>query len=367
MAWEHFPVVRGQRLTAAMLNELRYAAAERSIPVPAAIARGAGQSEMAGFLGTLMTNIKNGAGLFGYWQYWNSPSDFQWVYYHGSRATGGGWKNIFEAALGEGVTDWRHSISRGRRISAEALNDIYLVLDKLRIRRRSGVEQPRVHIGRMGTTGWRPLTLAGWTSAKDGAWSIAAMDYGGAYNLPINPGTEWRTWFMRVSIGTTPTPNPTGYYGHANKHLALFTWHHTPPVSSAEDVPDPLVSNLWVNCTIVGNAYSPDSGYIGINRNLVVECRQSSSAPEAYSREWGSLVGSIDYSGQGNLVRVYQIPGGTDQLYFGCTVTTSSEQDLTESGTNLHHIQRQTGYAEEFITTNCWFSEWEMAYVKRTE
>jgi hypothetical protein len=369
MAWAYFPVERGYGTTEDRLNELRYAAAERSIAVPAALSRGQSSSKIISFVGSLMTNIKNASTGFGYWDHYNSASDFRWVNYWNS-ATSGDLKNIFEAALGAGVTDWRHSIARGDPTREDVLNDVYLVLDKYRIRSGVGAAQPRVYIGRQQISGIYPFTLAGWTSARDAAWSYAAMTYGGTYAPLRNqwPDYErWYTWFLHVADGYAMPPNPLGWIGSANKHLSDVAKYHAPPVSSVEDVPDPSVGNLYVNCDISGVAYASDGlGFRGINRTLVVELRQDGSAPGSYSRAWGTLVESHNYSGQATLARVYRFPGGTDKPYFGFTLTTSSEDGLTEAGTNLHLTQQQPSYVEEMLTGDCFHAEWEMAYVKMT-
>jgi len=132
MAWTHFPVARGQRLTAAMLNELRDAALERSITVPDAAFSGMGRTTLSNWLASLLSGIKDAAE-----NVYHLPNGYVDEFSDVWRLTAGATnlsatplprKNIFELALGVGITDWRHDLISGYRITEEGLNDIYSVL-----------------------------------------------------------------------------------------------------------------------------------------------------------------------------------------------------------------------------------------------
>ena len=137
MAWEHFPVARGQRLTAAMLNELRDAAQERELTVPAAVAAGDSTNTVSTFLSGLRTAIRNSLSQW-YHITWTSESSFS-VKALTAGASSAETKNVFELALGPGITNWRGSVNSGR-LTAEVLNDIYRVLDVLRVKAMSDVK-----------------------------------------------------------------------------------------------------------------------------------------------------------------------------------------------------------------------------------
>jgi len=132
MAWEHFPVERGQRLTAAMLNELRDAALERGITVPDPAFSEMGRTTLSNWLASLLSGIKDAAE-----NVYHLPDGYVDEFSDVWRLTAGATnlsatplprKNIFELALGDGITDWRHDLISGYRITEEGLNDIYSVL-----------------------------------------------------------------------------------------------------------------------------------------------------------------------------------------------------------------------------------------------
>jgi len=130
MAWTHFPVARGQRLTAAMLNELRDAIVERG---------GSIASFSTGQRFTSIQALRDACFSIGKTWYWiesytgetshsihrlttgaTNPSSFPYPD-----------KNIFELAFGDGSTSWRNH--GGQHLYAEDLNDIYRVLNVMRV------------------------------------------------------------------------------------------------------------------------------------------------------------------------------------------------------------------------------------------
>jgi len=135
MAWEHFPVARGQRLTAAMLNELRDAAQERGLTVPAAVAAGDSANAVSGFILSLRQQIETSVQNGWWWwvESWTDP--VTWSIWKLSLAETNAsafppLKNVFEAAFGAGHADWRREGTNP--LEAQELNDIYLVLKTLK-------------------------------------------------------------------------------------------------------------------------------------------------------------------------------------------------------------------------------------------
>jgi len=139
MAWEHFPVERGQRLTADMLNELRDAIVERG---------GSIASFSTGQRFTSIQALRNACFSSGKTWYWiesytgetshsihrlttgaTNPSSFPYPD-----------KNIFELAFGDDSTSWRNH--GGQHLYAEDLNDIYRVLNVMRVHGASYTDGP---------------------------------------------------------------------------------------------------------------------------------------------------------------------------------------------------------------------------------
>jgi hypothetical protein len=129
MAWEHFPVQSGQRLTAAMLNELRYAAQERGLPSSGLLAEpqsGWSETRAAAWLSDLRTCI-SGTTSTG-----NNFADLTWTSSSDASAPLYTMSSFLTKVFGQAA--WPHPLSRGTRISADALNDIYDALNELRFR-----------------------------------------------------------------------------------------------------------------------------------------------------------------------------------------------------------------------------------------
>jgi len=100
--------------TAEMLNELRYAAAERSIPVPAAVERGKSRAGAPEFPATMMTNVKQYSYSFGYGALF-IPHRLP----HGSAIPTSPPhrrpQEHFRGRPGSGITDWRYPVSAGKQ------------------------------------------------------------------------------------------------------------------------------------------------------------------------------------------------------------------------------------------------------------
>lgn len=135
MSWTIFPVERGQRITAAMLNELRDACDERGITVPSAFVAGHSTRSVGTALASLMANIKTSVGNgTGSWYWLQSYTDiYTWSQYQlTTGSTTSTKKNVFELAFGTSDTDWRQSAASGHVCTADLLNDIYSVLRVLK-------------------------------------------------------------------------------------------------------------------------------------------------------------------------------------------------------------------------------------------
>lgn len=140
MAWEHFPVARGQRLTADMLNELAIAWNERGGSVGSFTRGQRIKNAVSTFLSGLRTAIWNSLRIgYSYWYHitWTSESNFSFKLIT-SGASSAETQNVFELALGPGITNWRGDVYSDR-LTAEVLNDIYRVLDVLRVESMFGV------------------------------------------------------------------------------------------------------------------------------------------------------------------------------------------------------------------------------------
>lgn len=129
MAWQYFPVARGQMLTADMLNELRTAHNERGLAIGTIPwARGQSVRTLANFLGYLRTQITTNVGSYGYWD----GSDF-WTFTTDRTNAWFKLKNIFEYVFGAGVTNWPSAVPLASATGlVDALNHTYQVVDALR-------------------------------------------------------------------------------------------------------------------------------------------------------------------------------------------------------------------------------------------
>jgi len=187
MAWEHFPVERGQRLTAAMLNELRDAAQERGLTVPAAFAAGDSTNGVSGFITILRwrieTSVQNG---WWWWvESWTDP--VTWSIWKLSLAETDAsafppLKNVFEAAFGAGHTDWRKEGTNP--LEAQELNDIYLVLKKLKF-------IPAVEISGVPQPSWRERSV-GYDSPTTCSAVLTKLDAASFVSVPgFTPLPDW--------------------------------------------------------------------------------------------------------------------------------------------------------------------------------
>lgn len=134
MAWTYFPLSGNPQdfVPREPFNELVDAAIERelvssSYPKIATGQKGVRWSEIS----ALRVAIANGVSAW--WKVSWGTSSVTGVNYT-TGATSSGYKNIFEDALGASYTDWRYGGSKAG-IRRRDLNDIYLVLDKLRWKR----------------------------------------------------------------------------------------------------------------------------------------------------------------------------------------------------------------------------------------
>jgi hypothetical protein len=282
----------GQLITADMLNELRYAAAERSIAVPAAMERGKSRASAMSFLSTLMANVRQYSYSFGYWDHYASPTDFRWIGYTYYASTADR-KNIFEDALGTGITDWRYTASAGKRITADLLNDTYRVLDRLRYRTMgtssanykiatplkggsttyptpAPPDDPLYHWYR-DTWYYREGTTqqAEWQAAKDDALArLQRTDYApdnSSGGFPPSRGYGYGYWpsswlwaaaawvwgyqWTVTYYGWPPTVPYfyyAGYYGQAQKRLAMMCLQTINPTPTDSAIPNPALQEVYI-------------------------------------------------------------------------------------------------------------------------
>ena len=147
MAWEHFPTFKGQSLSAELLNELRYAMAERAIPltavgsfvVVATPQRGWGTATVRAWLVAVQNNIKMmlSGGSWAKITY-ESPTSFTLQYYTSNDAQAALYPDrllsVFYEALGQHVSDWPKTPANCESLR-DIVEDVFKVLDILRIRR----------------------------------------------------------------------------------------------------------------------------------------------------------------------------------------------------------------------------------------
>jgi hypothetical protein len=145
MAWDYFPLTAGKWLTSTVLHELYDAAVERGLSSPTALSEpqaGWWTGKIRTFLTNLVGNINSQIPLSGssgsVWCYvedWTDEDTYEFGMYTRAASPPTGKRNIFADAFGDSSTDWRVPVDGW--LTAQCLNDIYLVLRKLRIKNLS--------------------------------------------------------------------------------------------------------------------------------------------------------------------------------------------------------------------------------------
>lgn len=251
MAWEHFPVSTGDRISAAMLNELRTAAIERGCTVPSALSSGQSLRDAKAFLDSLRSGIE--AMVAAYHLVSTGPTFKRFT----TGATTGDYKNIFETAFSD--TGWRDATISGR-ITARMLNDIYLVLRKMSYR---GYAWNTSGVARTRNSGSYKATCALSMTTCDGAsWSAAS-------------GTELHYVRKQESFGT--------YYA---SQLAGFNVCN---ISTSLG----YATSLHVKMRLTARKHVFGGSESVTDRDLSVDVRKLSSYPTTYAAAVaGTLVGT---------------------------------------------------------------------------
>jgi len=229
MAWVHFPLSSGDRVTAAAINELRTAILERQhvcdewSPFDEV---SAGDRVQASVLSAMRGKIDAIIDANDPWwlvSSYESPTSYslKTLTRYSSSSTN---RNVFQEAFGTGDTDWRHSFLSGGRLSVAAANDLYRVLDCLRTRKLTHGESPdeqrrRRKIGNNITpqAGACGIAVANadaqsWSENLGTAMSVPIVGFYPKV-FPIDPPDHWAGSNMQVltAFETTLASARSGY------------------------------------------------------------------------------------------------------------------------------------------------------------
>ena len=368
MAWEHFPVARGQRLTADMLNELAIAWNERGGSVGLFTRGQRIKNAVSTFLSGLRTAIRNSLSQW-YHITWTSERNFSL-----KRMTAGAssaeTQNVFELALGPGITNWRGSVNSGL-LTAEVLNDIYRVLDVLRIKAMSDVKaycyQQKVPVG--GPWGDEYLCIE--SNGEPASLAQDAKPWQGPYLRKEEPLTRCELTSILPPVG------PLGYI-----------WETSQARSAARSqITIPAARRLYLLVHAGASRYNRDlSSMPGIGRNITLYVRHGAGTADISSvvnaASWGSPLWSHTFP-PGTRIGKWETVQPTDYYQFllklddpptgAYSFVAHADLDLSHHGAGLHNLSYWNGYfkiwegwIEEWATLKFWRYFVEPAYSKVT-
>ena len=367
MAWEHFPVARGQRLTADMLNELAIAWNERGGSVGLFTRGQRIKNAVSTFLSGLRTAIRNSLSQW-YHITRTSESSFS-VKALTADASSAETQNVFELALGPGITNWRGSVNSGR-LTAEVLNDIYRVLDVLRVKAMSDVkaycyQKKKPVEGSLGD-----IYLCAESNGEPASLAQDAKPWMGPYLRSEEPLTRCEL----LAILDYP--------------LVTYMWETSQARTAARSqITIPAARRLYLLVHAGASRYNKYlSSMPGIGRNITLYVRHGAGTADISSvvsaAAWGSPLWSHTFP-PGTRIGKWETVQPTDYYQFllkldnpptgAYSFVAHADLDLSHHGAGLHNLsywngywKRWDGWIEEWATLKFWRYFVEPAYSKVT-
>ena len=328
MAWEHFPVERGQRLTAAMLNELSDAAKERKLPHPKFKAGHRASLNVTDFIDWLQYRIKTSVQDGRWWwvESWTDPvtwSIWKLSLDETDASASPPLKNVFEAAFGAGHTDWRkrRRVEEIGLLEAQELNDIYLVLKILKY-------IPAVNITGITQPSYRRRSVSGYATCSA---AMTALDSATFSRGPSFIPTQSVIDVHATSVGRNVV-SPYDYYA-GQAYRAAFRGVKIPANAS----------KLYLRW----EAWASRSGYLGVPYGLARDqygylLYGQSPLPSDFYDTWGTYYETITFASgtKDPIQRVekFDAPSEGDFYFamYGDPSMSASGASLCELGNNVY-------------------------------